>query len=106
MINSKLKGKVGELEFVKFLKDHGINARRGQQYKGTPDSPDIISDLENIHWEVKRTEHIQLYKYMKKAIEDASDIQIPVIAYRKNNEDWVCILRAEDLLLLVRDEEE
>ena len=101
MTNSKQKGKRGELEFVSFLKERGINARRGQQYKGTPDSPDVISDLENIHWEVKRTERLQLYKYLKQAIDDASSNQIPIVAYRKNNEDWVCILRTDDLLRLL-----
>ena len=87
---------------MNFLKSHGINARRGQQYKGTPDSPDIISDLDKIHWEVKRTEKLQLYKYLDKAITDAGFNQTSVIAYRKNKRDWVCILLADDFLRLLK----
>ena len=102
MTNSKQKGKRGELEFVSFLKERGINAKRGQQYKGTPDSPDIISDLDKIHWEVKRTEKLQLYKYLDQAIADAGTNQTPVVAYRKNKEEWVCILLADDLLEILR----
>lgn len=103
MTNSKQKGKRGELEFVHFLKKHGIDARRGQQYKGTSDSPDIISDLKHIHWEVKRTEKLQLYKYLKQATDDAGMYEIPVVAYRKNKEDWICILSAKDFLELLDD---
>ena len=33
MINSKRKGKVGELEVVNLLKNKGLTARRTQQFK-------------------------------------------------------------------------
>lgn len=101
MTNSKQKGKRGELEFVNFLKSHGVDARRGQQYKGTSDSPDVVSNLNFIHWEVKRTETLQLYKYLDKAISECGD-KMPVIAYRRNKEDWVCILCADDLIHILK----
>ena len=103
MTNSKRKGKGGEQEFSNFLKERGIEARRGQQFKGTPDSPDIISELDDIHWEVKRVEKLYLYDSLKKAIGDAGDDQKPVVAYRKNREEWVCILRADDFLNIVKN---
>jgi hypothetical protein len=53
-VNSRQKGKRGELAFVKVLKGMGYNARRGQQFKGGADSPDIVCpDLPGIHFEVK-----------------------------------------------------
>ena len=103
MTNSKQKGKRGELEFARFLRQNGIDARRGQQYKGTPDSPDVVSDMDDIHWEVKRTEKLQLYKFLDKAVLDAGMTQTPVIAYRKNKREWVCILDAVDFLRLLHD---
>ena len=53
-INSVEKGKAGEREFAKYLRDAGFEARRGQQHKGGIDSPDVITDMERLQWEVKR----------------------------------------------------
>lgn len=101
MVNSNNKGKRGEREFVKYLKEQGYQARRGQQYQGSPDSPDVISDLTHIHFEVKRTEKLQLDKSLKQATEDAGD-KIPVLAHKKNRGQWVAILRMDDLIKLIR----
>ena len=37
-MNSRRKGKVGEREFAALLREHGFDARRGQQFSGSPDS--------------------------------------------------------------------
>ena len=102
MINSKRKGKVGELEFVHWLKDHGIAARRGQQYCGANNDPDVVTDLEQIHFEVKRTEKLNLHNAMIQAINDCPKNKIPVVAHRKSRQDWLVILRAEDALALLK----
>ena len=104
MVNSRRKGKDGENEFARFLRDHGIEARRGRQFKGTPDSPDIISDLEHIHFEVKRVEQLRLYSSLEQAKNDAGDGQIPVVAHRRNGEKWVVIMDAEKFLELAKGE--
>lgn len=101
-MNSKQKGKRGELEFSKFLQSLGVEARRGVQYSGTSDSPDVVSSLP-VHWEVKRTEAFRLYPALRQAIRDASTSEsVPVVAYRANKEDWVCVLRAEDLVGIIQ----
>ena len=41
-MNSRTKGKRGELELAKALRLYGYDARRGQQYHGGADSPDVI----------------------------------------------------------------
>jgi hypothetical protein len=38
-MNSRNKGKRGELEAAKFLASEGFPARRGQQFSGGADSP-------------------------------------------------------------------
>ena len=98
MTNSRAKGATGEREWAKFLKDHGFEARRGQQFCGNNGDPDVVSNLP-IHWEVKRVEALQLDKAMEQAIADAKG-NTPVVAHRKNNKKWLCTLRAEDFLKL------
>lgn len=100
MINSKQKGKRGELEFVKYLKDKGYDARRGQQFKGTPDSPDIICDSLPYHFEVKRTERLNVYDAMAQATRDAGDY-MPVVVHKKNNSKWIAIMNIDDLFDLI-----
>ena len=87
-MNSNQKGKRGEREFCNLLKAHGIKARRSQQYCGIRGDADIISDLENIHWEIKRVQNLQLSKALAQATSDAGE-KIPIVAHRKNGEDWL-----------------
>ncbi len=101
---SRDKGKAGEREFANFLKERGINARRGQQFKGTPDSPDIISDLDGFHFEVKRVECFHLYPSLEQAKEDAGK-DIPVVAHRRNRKDWVIVMDANDFIDLLVEKE-
>lgn len=102
-INSKQKGARGEREFRDFLKEHGYEARRTQQYCGASgDAADIVcEELGAYHFEVKRTEKINVYTALKQAIGDAKEGRVPVVAHRRNKEDWVIIMRGEDLLKLV-----
>lgn len=103
MVNSKQKGKVGEREVVHFLKDRGIYAERGQQFKGSPDSPDVICPyLQDYHIEVKRTEKLSVYKALGQAGDDAGEDQVPVVFHRRSREDWIVILDADEFLKLVK----
>ena len=109
-INSRRKGAAGEREFANLLRSHGIHARRGQQFSGGPESPDVVADLPGFHFEVKRTERLNLYDAMAQAIGDMKKGDIPVVAHRKNNEEWVVVLPAEDFMemakVFVQKEEE
>ena len=97
-INSKQKGKRGELELAEWLRDNwGAEARRGQQFKGTPDSPDISFPEMPFHFECKRTESISLYAAYEQARADAGD-RIPVVAHRRSRKPWLFILSADDVV--------
>ena len=103
-INSRAKGAKGEREWAAFCRDHGYpDARRTAQYCGkTGDASDVVG-LPGIHQEVKRVEHLELYKAVHQATRDAeaSGIgAIPIVAHRRNNERWVVILDAEDFFRL------
>lgn len=98
---SRTKGKAGELEFAHLLERYGLSARRGVQYAGGSDSPDVVCpDLPNVHWEVKRTEKFHLYKYLEQAIQDAGGDKMPIVAHRQSRQPWVAVVRMEDLMRL------
>lgn len=103
MTNSRQKGKRGELEWVHFCRDHGYNARRGQQFSGGADSPDIVcEDLPGIHFEVKLVDRLNLKDAMKQAIEDAGD-KIPVVAHRRNRGKWMVTMLGDDWFQLINE---
>ena len=100
-INSRQKGAAGEREFAHALAEHGHTARRGQQFSGGTDSPDVVCDtLPEVHFEVKRVEAGNLYKWMKQAKRDAGK-KMPAVAHRKSKEDWVIVLTLTDFLDLM-----
>lgn len=102
-INSKHKGKYGELEWVEWLKSHGFTeARRGRQFKGTPDSPDVVGGIPGTHCEVKRVERLNIKAAMKKAVNDAGEEQIPYVAHRVNRGAWMVTVLAEDMQRFAR----
>lgn len=102
-INSRNKGKCGELELAKFLKERGIEARRGQQYEGSSDSPDVIAggSMTGIHIEVKRVQSGNLYNWLEQACTDADLWKTPVVAHRRNGKRWVAILDMRDFVNLM-----
>jgi Holliday junction resolvase len=100
-MNSCQKGKRGERAWRDELIAHGYRARRGQQFSGTPDSPDVVClDLPRFHFEVKCVEHLRLHEAMAQAVRDAGD-NIPVVAHRKNRGEWLVTVRAEDWFKLL-----
>lgn len=99
MTNSRRKGKDGELEWAKFLREHGYDAHRGQQYKGGGDSPDVTG-LPGIHQEVKRVEQFSLYTALDQSKRDAADAEIPIVIHRRNRKPWVVVMDAEDFLTM------
>lgn len=102
-INSKKKGKVGELEFAHLLKSYGYGARRGVQYSGDVDAPDVICETLPIHWEVKRVENLNLYDAIAQADRDCplSKNKLRVVAHRKNRHRWLFTLEEVDFFRLL-----
>jgi hypothetical protein len=103
-INSRQKGARGEREWRDQLRNEGFDARRGQQFSGGSDSPDVICDsLPGIHWEVKRVERGNPYDWIMQAKRDAGDSKMPIVAHKRNGQDWLCIIRANDFFQLIRE---
>jgi len=99
-INSKEKGKRGEREWAKFLNDHGFPARRGQQFKGTSDSPDVEGGIPGTHAEVKFTERLRLYDALEQSFNEGSISEISYVAHRRKSKPWIVVLYAVDFVSL------
>ena len=100
---SKDKGKRGEREVAELLRKYGFEARRGQQFKGTKDRPDVVHNMENFYIEVKRTQAFSLYPVLKKAGEECDEFEEPLIFHRRNGKAWVVVLDAEYFLELMAE---
>lgn len=98
---SRQKGKRGEREAAAELgKIFGCDARRGVQYQGGPDSPDVVLDGVNVHVEAKRVERLNLYDALEQATADAGDA-VPIVWHRRNGKPSVIVVetsRLEDLV--------
>lgn len=99
-MNSKQKGARGEREAAQALRDClGIEARRGIQFCGSEESPDVKTSLAGVHFEVKRTEKLSIYKAMEQAEGDCGP-NVPVVLHRSNHKEWLCIIKLADLMRL------
>jgi hypothetical protein len=86
-VNSRAKGCRGEREWRDMLREAGfLKARRGQQFSGGSDSPDVVcEELPTIHFEVKRVEAGNPYNWHDQATADAGS-KTPVGINRCNLE--------------------
>lgn len=101
MINSKRKGKTGELELAKiFTNKYGFESRRTQQFCGKGgESADIIG-LPFIHCEVKRVEKLNIDEALEQATRDCKEGRIPVVFHRKNNKKWKATLDLDMFMMI------
>lgn len=108
-MNSRDKGARGELEWAEELKARGFEARRGQQFSGGGDSPDVVHNIPGVHFEVKRTERFSLYAAVDQARRDAGTTNMPIVVHRCNDDkhkascrgDWLVVLSADDYFTLL-----
>jgi len=100
---SKQKGKRGEREAAAELGQLlGCHARRGVQYQGGTDSPDVVLEGVNVHVECKRTETINVYKALEQAAGDAGG-KVPVVWHRRNGKPSVVIVETLRLVELAQE---
>lgn len=101
-INSKVKGGRGEREWAAYCREHGfVEAHRGTQYHGGYDSPDVTG-LPGIHQEIKRVEKLNIHEAMKQSVRDCEGKAIPIVAHRRNREEWLVTMRAEEWMRLYK----
>ena len=98
---SRDKGCRGEREAAaEIARIFGVEARRGRQYCGDQEAPDVRTAIAGIHFEVKRCERLRLYQSIGQAAEDAGS-NIPIVLHKANRREWLAIIRLADLPALV-----
>lgn len=105
--NSKRKGKTGELELARKLREYGYDVRRSVQYNGKEEEgqPDLLG-LPGIHIECKRTEKLSLYDAVNQAKRDnEGKEEIPVVFHRRNNCEWLAILPLDGFMKIYAEYE-
>lgn len=103
-INSKRKGKVGELELSKVLREYGYDCRRTNQYCGNTGEASDVVGLPYIHIECKRVERLNLDDAIKQAERDAKSDELPAVFHRKNHHKWLVTMTLDDWIALYKGE--
>lgn len=103
-INSKQKGKQGELELSHKLKEYGYDCRRSQQYCGVAGDSDVIG-LKGVHIECKRVEKLNIYEAVERAKSDAKKGDMPAVFHRKNRKEWLVTVTLDDFIELYKNME-
>lgn len=98
-MNSRDKGKRGELEVAHILKEYGYDARRSQQYAGINNDADVVG-LPGVHLEIKRVEKLNIENAIAQSIRDAKEGEIPVVMHRKNRANWLVTMTFDEWIKL------
>ena len=99
-MNSRSKGKRGELELAAKLREYGFDCRRGQQFKGGGDSPDVVG-LPGVHIECKRVERLNLEQAMAQSRRDSEGTDdVPVVMHRRDREGWKVTMDLDEFMNL------
>jgi Holliday junction resolvase len=101
-MNSRAKGKRGELALARKIREHGLAARRGQQYSGANGDADVIG-LPGIHIECKWVERLNIWDAYDQANRDAKRGEIPIVCHKKNGTKWLVSMDLDDWLEMYKE---
>jgi hypothetical protein len=114
-MNSREKGKRGERQWRDELRANGYAARRGQQFSGSAESPDVVcEELGWIHFEVKAVERLNIEEAMEQARRDCAggkwqmadgkdgNRKVAVVAHRRSRRPWLVTMDAETFFRVIR----
>ena len=102
-INSKAKGKAGEIELSHKLQEYGYSVRRTNQFCGNTQEASDCEGLSGIHIECKRVEKLNIYDAISQAIHDAKEGLLPTVFHRKNRCEWLVTMRLSDWMKLYNE---
>jgi Holliday junction resolvase len=103
-MNQRQKGARGERLWRDELREAGFTARRGQQFAGGTDSPDVIcEELNGLHMEVKFVEALNLQKATEQAIRDAGPRKEWIVAHKRSRTPWLVTMSGELFFKLLKD---
>ena len=110
-MNSRRKGKTGELALVRKLKEYGYDVRRSQQYAGINHDADVVG-IDGMHIECKYTAngHGSAYEWLDQAMRDKRPGEIPVVMHKKvskeyRGNEWIVTMQLDDFIRIWREYE-
>ena len=81
---SRDKGKRAEREVAEILRALDFPAaRRGRQYSGSPESPDVVG-IDGAHLEIKHRQAGNVAKWLDECAEDAGPELLPLLIHRSD----------------------
>lgn len=97
---SQTKGRAGEQELARLLRQHGYEIERGGALS-FGERPDLMG-LPGVHIECKRVERLNLDAAMAQAIRDSARFGdgAPAVFHRRNRQPWLVTMRLEDWMRL------
>lgn len=96
MTLSRQKGARGEREAAKVLQEtFGCQARRGCQFAGGKDSPDVVTSIDGVHIEVKRVQRLNIHDAIAQSVRD-SEGKVPCVLHRRDRTEWLLTVRLCD----------
>ena len=101
-VNSRAKGARFERQLAKIFREHGYEARRGQQYCGANGDADVVG-LPFIHVEAKHNEHLNIFDAIAQSKRDAKDGEIPIVIHKKNRTNCLVTMEIEDFFTIYRE---
>ena len=108
-MNSRRKGKEGELALVRKLKEYGYDVRRSQQYAGINSDADVVG-IDHLHIECKYTAngHGKTYEWIEQAVRDKKYDEIPVVMHKKVSQEyrgneWLVTMSLDDFMKMWRE---
>lgn len=109
-INSKQKGKRGELELSHAINEYGFNTRRSVQYNGKEEEgqADLVG-LPGIHVECKYTNALRLYSAVEQSVRDTKTTgmdELPVVFHRRNGKPWLAIMPLDVFMKLYKNQKD
>lgn len=96
-INSREKGRRGEVELARVLREYGYQARRGQQFSGANGDADVVG-LPGYHIECKRVERLNIEEAMAQSVRDAREGEVPIVCHRRDRKEWMVTIRLKDFM--------
>ena len=101
-MNSRAKGQRGERQWRDQIRAAGWRAERGQQFSGSPDSPDVRTDMP-FHFEVKLVEKLNLEAACEQAQRDSNGAKPWIVAHKRNHGKWRVTMDSETFFQLCRN---
>lgn len=104
--NGRQIGAAAERALAHLLQKYGFEARRGQQFKGTKDSPDVIHDMAGFFIECKKREGFTfpaMYEALAKAQSEAPEGHRSIVFHKRNRKPWIVVMDADEFMTLMQE---